>query len=64
MGNNATKINKSDREIKSDIININNLTKSITFEKRVGLNLEFNYNTKTRKIIATLVFINNLVQNT
>ncbi len=61
MGNNATKVNKSDREIRSDLKNLNNLTKSIIFEKRVGLNLEFYYNSKTRKIIAILVIIYNLV---
>ena len=55
MGSSQIKIKKSERELKRDIQELNNITKSKKFEGRVGFNINFDYSHKLKKIITHFV---------
>jgi hypothetical protein len=67
MGNSATKIMKTEKQITQDLKSINEITKSKYFEKRAGVLIDFAYDGTRCKIhtllvlfILLLIFLNYL----
>jgi hypothetical protein len=61
MGTCSVKIKKSEHQIIRDVKELNDLTKSNPFQKRVGFNIKFNYSYKYNKIFTQFVFLYNIV---
>ncbi len=57
MGSCSVKIRKSENQILHDLKELNNITRNMPFERRVGFNIKFTYICKNNKIFTHLVNI-------